>query len=436
MSNSRRFVSKLFQNFGRVEPEGSSQTCQSQILMQYNDIVESCHSGCYVMLPFGQRALDKLVRVVDEEMQAIGGQKISLPTLAPAKLWKKSERWDDALNELFTLKDRHNVQYCLGPTHEELVTNLMAMYSPISEKRLPIKFYQITRKFRDEMKPKHLLLRGREFEMKDMYSFDASESEARETYDIVCESYSRLFSRLELPFAKVEGATGNIGGSISHEFHLMSSVGEDKLLFCEKCSFRSNSELVKDQSTVCPTCDADCQLRTSPGIEIGHTFLLGTKYSSVFKSTCMKSDRGIDLTHMGCYGIGVSRLLQGSVEVLSSENKIRWPRLIAPYQICILPHKGIKAAAEQYLATSLTLSDALNVMPNLKHEVVIDDRQQISLGKRLFDAKRLGYPYIIVVGKRIQENPPIFEIIETSTNESHFLSIDSLKDFLSTVETI
>ncbi|GFR99838.1 proline--tRNA ligase [Elysia marginata] len=201
--------------------------------MLYNDIIAQSYAGGFHMLPLGLRALEKLTRLVDEEMQAIGGQKIAMTSLAPESLWQTSGRWAAAGSELFKLTDRQKHQFCLGPTHEELVTKLLANIAQVSYKQLPIKLYQITRKFRDEMAPKYGLLRGREFEMKDLYTFDSNEEKALETYNGVCVAYDKIFDRLGVPYAKVAGATGIIGGSLSHEYHYFADVGQDSVLLCD-----------------------------------------------------------------------------------------------------------------------------------------------------------------------------------------------------------
>ncbi|WAR24313.1 SYPM-like protein [Mya arenaria] len=222
-------------------------------------------------------------------------------------------RW--GTDELFKLKDRHLTEYCLGPTHEELVTSLVAQFERLSYKRFPLMLYQITRKFRDEMQPKFGLLRGREFEM------------------------------------KVEGATGNIGGKMSHEYHLPASIGEDSLFICD------------------------------------------------------------NTTEMGCYGLGVSRILQAGVEVLHDGESIRWPRLIAPYQVAILPQKSQDSGP--FLKLSDELYDRLCSLPSLRHDVVIDDRVDRTIGWRKNQLNRQGFPYIIVVGKKCQEDPAQYELIDT-----------------------
>lgn len=439
-SRPTQLVSRLYQpsNLRDVGPDSRLQgevTCKSQRLMQQAGLIYPSNPGCYYYLPVMVRSVEKLVRVIDQEMQGVGGQKLDMPSLCSADLWKTSERWDLMGKELFRLKDRHGADYCLGPTHEEAVTTLVAHQTTLSYRQLPLLLYQITRKFRDEPKPKLGLLRGREFYMKDMYSFDVSEAAARETYASVCEAYSRLFSRLGLRCVQVQADTGNIGGTLSHEFQLPADIGEDRLMVCGNCSFSANEETLTSDQTDCPKCKTGL-LVGSKGIEVGHTFYLGKKYSHIFNAAFSNVQNKPIIAEMGCYGLGVTRILAAAIEVLSTEGEIRWPNLIAPYQVCILPpKKGSKADKVSSLAEEMvhTLGETL---PFLKAEVVLDDRTHMTIGKRLNDAKRLGYPYVVVVGQGALEEQPRYEVLCQKTSETMFLSKEGLFDLLRTVETV
>ncbi|XP_033738869.1 probable proline--tRNA ligase, mitochondrial, partial [Pecten maximus] len=232
----------MYQNLGNIYPESSKLVCKSHKLFLFASIVQQCYFGGYNLLPLGQRVQDKLVKIIDQELERIGCQKMSMTTLAPAKLWKKTGRWDNIGNELFRLTDRKKIEFCLGPTHEEVITNILATGPMLSYKRLPIKMYQVTRKFRDENSPKYGFLRSREFDMKDLYTFDATLEEATETYNSVCTAYNRILDRLGLDYDIVIGSTGNIGGSLSHEFQIKADIGEDTIHVCKKCGFGANSE--------------------------------------------------------------------------------------------------------------------------------------------------------------------------------------------------
>lgn len=433
-------VSRLYQpsNLWDVGPDNrlqGEQTCKSQRLMQQAGLIYPSSPGCYHYLPSTVRSMEKLVRVIDEEMQGVGGQKLDMPSLCSAELWRSSQRWDLMGKELFRLKDRHGADLCLGPTHEEAVTSLVSHLSTLSYRQLPLLLYQITRKFRDEPKPRLGLLRGREFYMKDMYSFDESEEAAHRTYESVCEAYTRLFARLGLRCVQVQADTGNIGGTLSHEFQLPADIGEDRLLLCGSCSFSANVETLSSDQSVCPECKTG-KLEESKGIEVGHTFYLGKKYSRIFNASFSNSQNKQTITEMGCFGLGVTRILAAGIEVLSKEDEIRWPDLLAPYQVCVLPpKKGSKTEAASTLAENMALSLG-QTLPHLKGEVVLDDRTNLTIGKRLKDVRRLGYPFVVVVGQGAQEEHPMFEVICQKTEETLFLSEDGLVDLLRTVDTV
>ncbi|XP_054908137.1 probable proline--tRNA ligase, mitochondrial isoform X2 [Poeciliopsis prolifica] len=433
-------VSRLYQpsslrDVGQESRLPGEMTCKSQRLMQQAGLIHPSNPGCYYYLPSTVRSMEKLVRVIDQEMQGIGGQKLDMPSLCSADLWKTSERWDLMGKELFRLKDRHGADYCLGPTHEEAVTTLVAHQTTLSYRQLPLLLYQITRKFRDEPKPRFGLLRGREFYMKDMYSFDVSEEAAHETYESVCEAYARLFARLGLRCVQVQADTGNIGGMLSHEFQLPADIGEDRLLVCGTCLFAANMETLSPDRTDCPQCSTGT-LVESKGIEVGHTFYLGKKYSHIFNATFSNHQNKPAVAEMGCYGLGVTRILAAAIEVMSTEEGIRWPGLIAPYQVCILPpKKGSKVDEASTLAEEL-VHNLGQFLPHLRGEVVFDDRTQMTIGKRLKDAGKLGYPYVVVVGRAALEEVPKFEVICQQTGETMFLSKDGLLDLLGTVETV
>ncbi|XP_056212486.1 probable proline--tRNA ligase, mitochondrial [Falco biarmicus] len=410
-------------------------TCRSQKLMLQAGLIHPASPGCYCYLPPTVRAMEKLIKVMDEEMQAVGGQKLNVPSLSSAELWRASGRWEQMGPELFRLVDRHGKGYCLGPTHEEAVTELVAAQSNLSYKQLPLRLYQVTRKFRDEPKPRFGLLRSREFYMKDMYTFDASKEAAQHTYDLVCDAYCRLFDRLGLPFVKVQAATGSIGGTVSHEFQLPADIGEDRLVLCPDGHFAANVETLNKEQTSCPTCGE--KLTQTRGIEVGHTFYLGTKYSSVSNAVFYSPQNKLQLAEMGCYGLGVTRILAASIEVLSTDDSIRWPSLITPYQLCFIPPKrGSEEEEEGAMLLERLYEDLAEVLPHLTGDSVLDDRTQLTIGKRLKDANKLGYPYVVIAGKRVCEDPPVFEVWNQNTSEVLFLTKEGVIELLSKVQVL
>ncbi|MPC39196.1 putative proline--tRNA ligase, mitochondrial [Portunus trituberculatus] len=296
----------------------------------------------------------------------------------------------------------------------------MSEIYPFSFRQLPLRLYQINSKFRDEMKPRFGLLRCREFIMKDLYTFDDSVEAAHDTYEEICSSYDRIFRRLQIPFLKVTGDCGNIGGSHSHEYHYISPTGEDTLFVCDNCGNTKNAELVSsDESDSCDKC----------GSHVGHTFLLGTKYSKPFKASYQNELGKPELLQMGCYGIGVSRLLAACVEVLAQDKNIKWPWEIVPFKICLIgPKRGSKEASSALWVDHL--AEVMSGMPDLQDEVLVDDRDRLTIGKRVMEAKQTGYPFIIVVGKRACEMVPMFELLDCTMGKSEFLSHKMLMNWV------
>lgn len=427
---SQLFQPLSLQGEAAEEGRGAEPSCRSHRLMLQAGLIHAASPGCYSYLPPTVRAMEKLIRVMDEEMQAVGGQKVLMPSLSPAELWRASGRWDGMGPELFRLRDRHGKGYCLGPTHEEAVTELVAAQSNLSYRQLPLRLYQVSRKFRDEPRPRLGLLRSREFHMKDMYTFDASPQAARHTYDLLCAAYCSLFGRLRLPCVRVQAAAGSIGGTVSHEFQLPAEVGEDRLLLCPDGHFAANVETLSEEQTSCPTCGE--KLSQTRGIEVGHTFYLGTKYSSVCNAVFCSSDNKPQLAEMGCYGLGVTRILAASIEVLSTEDSIRWPSLIAPYQLCFIPPKRGSKEEEEGAVLLEQMCDAVaEALPHLAGDAVLDDRTQLTIGKRLKDANKLGFPYVIIAGKGVCEDPPVFEVWDQNAGEVLFLTKEGVIELLS-----
>uniref|UniRef100_A0A8D1RT97 Probable proline--tRNA ligase, mitochondrial n=2 Tax=Sus scrofa TaxID=9823 RepID=A0A8D1RT97_PIG len=415
-----------------LEGRPGDLTCKSQRLMLQVGLIHPASPGCYHLLPYTVRAMEKLVRVVDQEMQAIGGQKVNMPSLSPAELWRATSRWDSMGKELLRLRDRHGKEYCLGPTHEEAITALVASQKTLSYKQLPVLLYQVTQKFRDEPRPRFGLLRGREFYMKDMYTFDSSPEAARRTYSLVCDAYSSLFDRLGLQCLQVQADVGSIGGTMSHEFQLPVDVGEDRLALCPRCSFSANVETLDLAQTNCPACQGP--LTETKGIEVGHTFYLGTKYSSIFNAQFTNVHGKASLAEMGCYGLGVTRILAAAIEVLSAEDCIRWPGLLAPYQVCLIPpKKGSKEEAAAELTGHL-YDHITEAVPQLRGEVLLDDRTHLTIGNRLKDADKLGYPFVIIAGKRALDEPAHFEVRCQNTGEVVFLTREGVLELLSQVQ--
>ncbi|XP_053963815.1 probable proline--tRNA ligase, mitochondrial [Anastrepha ludens] len=383
---------------------------RSQRLLTEMGLVKPAHNGTYQLMPLAQRVIDKCANLVRQQMCAVGGQQISMPVLTPSELWKKSGRLEGDITEFYLVRDRHEKQFLLSPTHEEAVTAMLASIAPISYKQLPLRLFQIGSKFRDELKPRFGLIRSKEFIMKDLYTFDRDAAAAMQTYNQLNAAYDTLFQQLEVPFVKVKAATGMMGGSVSHEYHYLASSGEDQLVTCDACGYAANVEATEEtnSSKICPHCHCTNVQRVR-GIEVGHTFLLNDKYSRPLKATFLQENGKPEFLVMGCYGIGVSRLVAAAVEVLSTESELRWPTLLAPFDLCIIGAK--KGSIEEKVANEIENEFCYSLGEiGCAEDVLNDDRNYLTIGKRLIDAKRMGYPVIVVIGSKTTSPTPKVEL--------------------------
>lgn len=375
---------------------------KSHKLMINYGIIKPVSIGMFALLPLGIRVLNKLIELVDKEMTNIGAEKILLPALTPAALWKKTDRYDTNKTELFTVTDRHKKTYILSPTYEEAICDLISSAGQFSTKSLPLKLYQISSKWRDEMKPRLGLLRSREFIMKDLYTFDTNLDNARHTYDLVCESYNNIFRQIGIKCMKSIGDVGTIGGLMSHEYHYVSDIGEDTILQCPSCNFSINQNISK--TTSCPECKNELHQYTAA--EVGHTFLLDTKYTQPLKAIYTEQNKSKPMV-MGCFGLGLSRIITSAVEILSTNDEIRWPIKLAPYTVCIIPPK----AGSKEEVTSVYVEQLFEILRKRDIDVILDDRTHYTIGKRLLFTRASGYPYVIVIGKAATQSIPLFEIL-------------------------
>ncbi|KRY58784.1 putative proline--tRNA ligase, mitochondrial [Trichinella britovi] len=403
-------VSRPWKSISAVE-----MISKSQRLMLDNGLIEYVGGkGLFHYLPVGLRALEKLCIIIRHEMDLLGAGRMALSNLCERSVWEQTGRWEEVSAELLRLKDRKGKEYCLCPTHEESVTSLISRFSPITSSRLPLLLYQITLKYRDEPNPRFGLARAREFFMKDMYSFDLDTKSAMKTYDAVNKAYFSIFQTLGIKVHRVEAAVGSIGGNLSHEFHCESQYGEDYILLCEKCQKKFTEEVLVN-STTCPVCNEPFQKVRS--LELAHTFFLGEKYSEALGATVTCNPESPIPLQMGCFGIGISRLLAAIVDYFSRDEEIRWPLCVAPYKVCVIPPKN---GSREYPATpmALHLAEQLSSLANFNEEIVYDDRTHQTVGARLRDAKRRGYPYVIVANKTVfNKSSPKFELHCTATDE-------------------
>ena len=547
----------------------------SHQLMLRAGMIRKVASGLYSWLPLGLRVFRKVENIVRQEMDKAGAMELLMPVVQPADLWEESGRWGQFGPELLRIRDRHDREFCLGPTHEEVITHLVR--NEISSyKQLPANFYQIQTKFRDERRPRFGVMRTREFCMKDAYSFHSSEESLQETYDVMYQTYSNIFERTGLVFRAVLADTGSIGGSHSHEFHVLADSGEDAIVFSTESDFAANIEkaeamsastsntsgsehrqevatpnthsidevcqllsieatqtvktlivsiedkegnqvlkalvvrgdhevnevkaqkvlgldgdltfasekqildqlkcpvgslgpvalnipLIVDHSAAALTdfvCganrdgyhfsgvnwDTDCSIETqadirnvvagdpSPdgkgvleikrGIEVGHIFQLGTKYSEAMKATILNENGKEQAMTMGCYGIGVSRIVAAAIEQNHDENGIIWPAAIAPFQIAIVPinmHKSdtVKQACE----------DLYSKLRAAGYDVLFMDEQKARLGSMLADIELIGIPHRVVIGDRGLDEGKI-EYRDRTQSENQHIEVDQLMTFI------
>jgi prolyl-tRNA synthetase len=512
----------------------------SHRLMLRAGLIRKVASGIYTYLPAGLRVLRKVERILREEMDRAGAQEVLMPAVVPSELWKESGRWDAYGKELLRFRDRADREFCLGPTHEEVVTDLVRR-EVRSYRQLPLNLYQIQDKFRDEIRPRFGLMRGREFFMKDAYSFDLDEDSARKSYRKMYEAYCRIFRRMGLDYRAVEADTGNIGGSSSHEFMVVAESGEDAIVSCAVCDYGANVEkaecpspgerpagaaasgpmrkvptpgkrtieevssfleippealiktllfetsvgdvavliagdhevneikvknflgadwvrladearvrlltgapsgfagpvglavrTVADQSVraigsgatganerdfhlldvvpgrdfspesyadlrlvregdLCPRCGGS--LRLSRGIEVGHVFRLGTKYSEALRAVCLDADGREQVMAMGCYGIGVGRTAAAAIEQNHDEDGIVWPISIAPFEVVVIP---VNVKHDAVAGAAVNLAEELD---RRGVEVLLDDREERP-GIKFKDADLVGVPVRVTLGEK------------------------------------
>ncbi|MDR6677432.1 proline--tRNA ligase [Pseudomonas oryzihabitans] len=535
-------------------------------------MIRKLASGLYTWLPLGLRVLRKVEAVVREEMNATGALEVLMPAIQPAELWQESGRWEQYGPELLRLKDRHQRDFCVGPTHEEVITDLMRNELN-SYKQLPINLYQIQTKFRDEIRPRFGLMRGREFVMKDAYSFHLNQASLQETYDAMYQAYCNVFSRLGLNFRPVQADNGSIGGSGSHEFHVLASSGEDDIAFSDSSDYAANIEkaealpretargaateelrlvdtpetktiadlvekfglaiektvktlvvrgaeesklvalvvrgdhelneikaanlpevasplvfatepeiraaigaspgslgpmnlpipCIVDRSVALmsdfgiganqedkhyfgvnwerdlplpqvadlrnvvagdPSPDGKGTLVIKRGIEVGHIFQLGTKYSEAMKLSVLGEEGKPTTLTMGCYGIGVSRVVAAAIEQNHDERGIRWPAALAPFQVALVPMKYENAAVKE--ATDRLYGE----LKAAGFDVLLDDRdKKTSPGVKFADMELIGIPHRLVVGER-GLNEGVVEYKGRTDSDSQNIALAEIVSFL------
>ena len=544
----------------------------SHQLMLRAGMIRKLASGLYSWLPLGLKVLRKAEHIIREEMNRSSAQELLMPAVQPAELWKESGRWQQYGPELLRMTDRHHREFCIGPTHEEVITDLVR-FELKSYKQLPAIFYQIQTKFRDEIRPRFGIMRSREFVMKDAYSFHNSQASLQETYDLMFDCYSRIFSRMGLDFRAVQADTGSIGGNASHEFHVLAESGEDAIAFSSESEYAANIELAEaitiaeraaptqtmqtldtpnihsieevcqflhieasqtlktllvkaseeadadvialvlrgdhelnalkaeklpkiaapltfadeqqimtaascdagsigpvglnipviiDRSAaaasdfVCganingkhltgvnwerdlplgsiadirnvldgdPSPDGKGILNIKRGIEVGHIFQLGNKYTQAMKASVLSENGKAEIMTMGCYGIGVSRVVAAAIEQNHDQNGIIWPLGLAPFSVCIVPMNMHKSERVQKISEQI-----YNDLSSAGVDVLFDDRKERP-GVMFANMELIGIPYRIVVGDRSLDKG-VLEFRGRTDSEAREIAIDEITAYV------
>ena len=403
----------------------------SHKLMIRAGLTRQVSSGIYNWLPTGKKVLHKVENIIREEMDFAGAQEILMPMVQPATLWEDSGRIDQYGQELLVFLDRHENKFCLGPTHEEIITdlckNLLTSY-----KQLPVTLYQIQTKFRDEIRPRFGVMRSREFIMKDAYSFDLDKESLGKSYLIMKEAYTKIFNKIGLDYRVVKADSGAIGGSESEEFHVLAESGEDLLAFSDKSEYAINAELLTElqegQDPFSlegkPSPDGKGILKLKRGIEVGHIFKLGKKYSEVLNLRIPGEDHDI-YPEMGCYGIGASRIVAAAIEQNHDEKGIVWPSALAPYQVALVEvnTKDKKEIKDKCL-------EIYQLFKENDIEVLWDDRDKRP-GVKFSDMEVIGIPATVIIGERTLETGEI----EFKKRQDEKPELVSHQDLISLIKT-
>jgi prolyl-tRNA synthetase len=352
------------------------------------------------------KVLRKVENIVREEMDASGAQEVLMPMVQPKELWEETQRWEKMGPELLRIQDRHERDFCLGPTHEEVITDLIRN-NVKSYKELPLNLYQIQTKFRDEVRPRYGVMRGREFLMKDSYSFNLDEDSLNESYVSMKEAYKKILDRLGLQFKIVKADSGAIGGDASEEFHVLAENGEDTIAISDSSDFAINTELLLEEGEDIeslqgkPSPDGEGIIEIKKGIEVGHIFQLGKVYTDAMKANVLDNEGKAQNLYMGCYGIGVSRLVAAAIEQNNDDKGIIWPEAMTPFEVNII---AIGFDKDEKIAKAST--DLYSKLSSMGYEVMLDDRKD-GYGTKMKDAELIGIPINVIIGKQYLQNGEI-----------------------------
>ena len=381
--------------------------------------IDQLMAGVYSFLPLGFKVLKNIENIIRKNMQDIGGQELLLPVLQPKENWVKTGRIDALKDIIFRLKGNGDKEYVLGSTHEEVVTPL-AKKMVFSHRDLPFSVFQIQTKFRDELRPKSGLLRVKEFLMKDLYSFHANQADLDKYYEVTAKAYQNIFK--ETGVSKITYRTLASGGTFSKysdEFQTATNAGEDIIYVCKKCGIGINKE-IKAENPTCPKCRAN-EFEEKKAVEVGNIFKLGTKYSSTFDLKFTDKDAKDKPVLMGCYGIGLGRLMGAIVEASHDDKGIVWPKSVAPFLVHLIQIENtpkVKKAAEKLYKE----------LQKQQIEVLYDDRQK-NPGEKFAESDLLGIPYRMVVSEKTLKESAV-ELKERSKNTAKLVKISKVYTLL------
>lgn len=414
--------SQLFTKITKDTPK-DEKSINSQLLIKAG-FIDKLMAGGYSFLPLGFRVFKKIENIIREEMNKILGQEVLLPALHPKKNWEITNRWK--YKEMFKLKSRGGKDYSLGWTHEEIITPLVKKFVK-SYKDLPVFVFQIQDKFRDELRVKSGLLRTLEFIMKDLYSFHRDEKDLDEYYEKVKKAYFQIFKRCGLrkqTFLTL--ASGGAFSKYSHEFQTVTPFGEDEIYFCQKCKIAVNSEIIKKEKYQCPNCKSK-KLEIEKAIEVGNIFKLKDKFSRAFNFNFRDENGKEKPVLMGCYGIGLGRLMGAIVEIYHDEKGIIWPSQIAPFNCHLLALGSSKKKFERQIEK---VSEKLyQDLQKAGLEVLYDDRKDKSAGEKFAEADLIGIPIRLVVSERTLEKECV-EIKRRKEEKTKLIKLNQIINYV------
>lgn len=411
--------SQLFVKTAKEAPK-DELSFNARILMQAG-FVDKVAPGVYSYLPLGLRVLRNIERIIREEMNAIGGQEVLMPALMPKKNWETTGRWE-TFDVLFKLKGYDSKEYGLGATHEETVVPLVQQHA-LSYKDLPVAVYQVQTKFRNEKRAKSGILRGREFLMKDLYSFHADEEDLNRFYKIAQKAYFKVYERCGLlDHTYLTYASGGAFAKYSHEYQTLTPAGEDTIHVCEECQIAVNEEILADVDNACPNCKSK-KLAAEKAIEVGNIFKLKDKFSSPFGYEYVDEAGVRKPVMMGCYGIGLTRVMGTIAEVCHDERGLVWPKEVAPFAVHVVTI-GSKDAEENN-KVKMTGERLYKELKGSGMEVLFDDRENAGAGQKFADADLIGCPIRIVVSERTLMHGSV-EIKKRDEEEGEMVKADKV----------